>query len=93
MSVSINLYSEKNGELNRFLSDFYDTTLDLQYALKWEKEFKNPIELADIIGVFRDNSDSYNLSMWICLDKNIFIRVTENNTDNIIKYLFQRFPY
>lgn len=93
MLVSVNLYSEKNGELNRFLSRFYNSNFDVQNNLSWEKKYANPIELAEIIGVFIDNDDCYDLSMWICLDKNVFVRVTSENADNIIKYLYERFPY
>lgn len=93
MIAKINLYSNIKGELNKFLSKFYNTNLQIEDSLKWEKEYNNPIELADLIGVFSDNSDDFNLVMWISLDKNLFIRITSENTDSIIRYLFERFPY
>ena len=93
MLATVNLYSEKPGELNRFLSHFYNTDFGLENSLKWEKEYANPIELAEIIGAFIDNSDDYILNMWICLDKNVFVNVTSENADGIIKYLYERFPY
>ena len=93
MIATINLFSNKKGELNRFLSRFYNTNLDIYNSLKWEKKSANPVELAEIIGVFIDNSDSYLLNMWISLDKDVFISVTEKNADNIIRYLYERFPY
>ncbi len=93
MLVSVNLYSQKKGELNRFLSQFYNTNLDMEEHLNWEKKYANPIELAEIIGTFADNYDDYVLSMWICLDKDVFVRVSEKNADDIIKYLYERYPY
>ena len=30
MKVSVNLYSQKNGEINRFLSSFYNTNFDIE---------------------------------------------------------------
>jgi len=93
MSVIVNLYSEKNYEINKFLSNFYNTNLNTENLLKWEKDFKNPIEIAEIIGVFIDNKDDYKINMWISLDKGLFINVTENNVNEIIKYLYERFPY
>lgn len=93
MEVSVNLYSQKKGELNQFLSQFYNTSFDLEEHLNWKKKYANPIELAEIIGAFIDNSESFNLIMWISLDKNIFIHITEENADDIIKYLYERFPY
>ena len=93
MIATVNLYSNKKGELNRFLSSFYNTDFDIEDSLKWEKEYKNPVEIAEIIGIFIDNSDYFLLNMWICLDKNIFINVTNENADKIIRYLYERFPY
>lgn len=93
MIASVNLYSEKKGELNDFLSLFYDTNLNIENDLKWEKEYHNPIELAEIIGIYTDNSDDFSLNMWVSLDKDIFIKVTAKNADELIKYLYERFPY
>lgn len=93
MLVTVNLYSQKKGELNRFLSHFYNTNFGIEESLSWEKTYANPVELAEIIGTFIDNSDDYIINMWICLDKNVFVHVTQQNADDIIKYLYERFPY
>lgn len=93
MFVSVNLYSEKLGELNNFLSKFYNTNLEIYNDLSWEKKYNNPIEMAEIIGVFLDNIDDYFINMWICLDKNVYININEQNGNEIIKYLYERFPY
>lgn len=91
---SINLYSTKSGEIFRFLRDFFDNLdFDINDDLKWKKHYKNPIELTEMIGVFVDNNDKYNISMWISLDKDVYINITPNNSDNIIRYLFERYPY
>ena len=93
MIAKITLCSNKTGELNKFLSRFYNTNLDIENSLKWEKESANPIELAEIIGIFVDNSDDYVLNMWLSLDKDVFVNVTSENADSIIRYLYERFPY
>ncbi len=93
MIATVNLYSNKKGELNRFLSSFYNTHLGIEESLKWEKEYKNPVEIAELIGIYTDNSEDFLLNMWVCLDKNIFINVTNDNADQIIRYLYERFPY
>ena len=85
MFATVNLYSTKKGELNDFLSRFYNTDLEIYNNLNWEKKYTNPIELAEIIGVYIDNSDLYNLKMLICIDKNLFITITEDNANDIIK--------
>ncbi len=93
MFAIVNLYSENKGELNNFLSRFYNTNLDIVDDLKWEKKYANPIELAEIVGVFIDNFDEFNIKMWISLDKDVFININEKNGDSIIRYLYERFPY
>ena len=91
--ATVNITSTKSGEIERFLSKFYNTRIDLDDKFKWSHIYQNPIEIAEIIGTFIDNSDDYFLTMWVCLDKNIYINVTENNADMIIKYIYERYPY
>lgn len=93
INTVLKLLSSKKGEINKFLSKFYNTNLHIENDLKFKKEYTNPIELSEIIGVFIDNSDDYEIKMWISLDKNIFINVTNENANLIIKYLFERYPY
>ena len=93
MGTIVHLSSKKKGELNKFLSSFYNTNLELEDSLTWQKKYANPVELAEIIGAYIDNSDYYALWMWICLDKNVFIQITSENADDVIKYLYERFPY
>ena len=93
MKACVRLHSKKKGEINKFLSKFYNTNLNIENKLKFRKEYNNPIELAEIIGVFIDNIDNYEIKMWISLDKDVYINITENNANNIIKYLFERYPY
>ena len=93
MNAKVNLFSEKKGEINKFLSKFYNTNLDIDKKLQWEKEYANPVELAELVGIYIDNCEDYSLNMWICLDKNVFIQITSENADTFIKYLYERFPY
>ena len=92
MSVIVNLYSKNDNEISKFLNSYNKESIDND-ALEWKKEFKNPIEIADIIGVFIDNNENYDINMWISLDKDFFINVTDNNANQIIRYLFERYPY
>ena len=93
MYVTVHLYSQKEGELNKFLSKFYNTNLEIDKNFSWEKQYTNPIELAEIVGVFLDNMEDYLIHMWICLDKNVYININEQNGNEVIKYLYERFPY
>ncbi len=93
MDTIVNLYSDKKGEIVKFLTRFYKQDVSIPNDLKWEKVFENPVEMADIIGTFIDNKDLYKINMWISLDKGAFINVTENNADKLIRYLYERYPY
>ena len=93
MSAIVHLSSNKKGELEKFLSSFYNTSFNLLNSLKWEKKYDNPVEIAEIIGTFIDNSDDFDIHIWISIDKNVFIHVDEKNADDIIKYLYERFLY
>lgn len=93
MSTIVNLYSDKKGEIKKFLKAFYNSNLELKDDLKWEKSFDNSVEISDIIGTFIDNNDKFKINMWVSFDKNIFINITTTNADKIIRYIFERFPY
>lgn len=89
----VNLYSSKKGEISKFLSNYFEKNIDIENDLKWEKKYSNSIEIADIIGTFIDNNDEYQINMWVSFDDGIYLNVTDNNADNIIRYLYERFPY
>ena len=94
LGVIVNLYSKKNNEIHRFLNSYspQENSND-KNLLEWKKEYENPIEIADIIGVFIDNNEKFDINMWISLDKDFFINITDNNANQIIRYLFERYPY
>ena len=93
MIAKVKFQSSKKGELDRFLSEFYNTNLNIPDKTYWEKEYRNPIEISDIIGAFIDNIENFEIKLWICLDKDVYININENNANQIIKYLFERYPY
>lgn len=91
MGVIVNLYSKNDNDIYRFLKSY--NKQKISKVFEWKKEYKNPIEIADIIGVFIDNNENYDINMWISLDRDFFINVTDNNANQIIRYLFERYPY
>lgn len=92
MISSINIFSDKKGEINRFLSSYYNTNLEISNKLIWHKSYRNPVEMTDLIGVFIENRDSFNISLWVCLDQDVYIRVSDRNADKLIRYIYQRYP-
>ena len=100
MHPTIKFYSNKDGEIFRFLSKYYDINekisqnFDIYYhSLEWQNSYENPIEITDLIAAYIDNEENFDIKMWISLDKDIFIKISEYNANDIIKYLFERYPY
>jgi len=94
MNAIVNLYSNNDNELKEFLSKYYENNnINLINDLEWKKVFENPLEITDIIGVFIENNDIYNITMWISIDKGVFINITDDNADQVIRYLYERYPY
>ena len=92
MIAFVNLNSSINGEVNRFLSKYYNNKLNIKNN-NWEKHYTNPIEIADLIGVYIDNKEDYNISLWCSLDEGVIVKIDYSNANEIIKYLYERFPY
>ena len=96
MQSVVSLYSVLPGELEKFLSNFYGTK-DFDKTnfsdKQWTKEYPNPVEIVDIIGAYIENIDAYSISMWVSIDNGVFIKVTADNADELIRYLYERFPY
>lgn len=86
---NLNLYSQNENDILNFLERFYNK--------KFEKaienfSFENPIEMVDMISTLIDNNDKYNISAWINLDEDIYMKITNSNLNDIIKYLYERYP-
>ena len=93
MKTSINLFSEKTGEIKKFLEAFYSKQIQLSNELVYKQEFETPIDMITIISCFIDNNNKFKINLWISLDKDVYICVTENNLDSLIKYFYERYPY
>ena len=96
MEAIVRLYGKKRNEISRFLNNFYKTQneeSEFMNLLEWEKKYQNPVEIAEIIGTFIDNNDKYSINMWISLDAGVFININDNIANEIIKYIYERYPY
>lgn len=93
MVAKVHLLSHKDGEINNFLNKFYNSHISIENPLSWKKYFPNPVEISEIIAAFSDNKESFDINMWISLDLGIFIKISPQNANIIIKYIFERFPY
>ncbi len=98
MEPIVKLYSNQENEINRFLKSFFrqnkeNIIIETKSILEWQKKYQNPIEMVDMIGTFIENNDKFKINMWISLDKNTFINVTEDNVDYLIRYIYERYPW
>lgn len=93
MKPTINLFSEQSGEIKNFLEAYYSKTLELKDDLIYKKEFETPIDMIDFISCFIDNNNKFNINLWISIDKDVYICVTDNNINSLIKYFYERYPY
>lgn len=88
-----NLFTENKSTLNEFLNKFYGKEINLENNLNFEKEFENPVDMVELISTLVDNNEKYDIGIWITIDKNLYINITEHNLDKVIKYIFERYPY
>lgn len=98
MKTFVKLYSDVKGEISKFLNKFYLATEEILNrvtvdTLELEIDYENPVEMSDLIGTFIENRENFKINMWICIDEDVLINVTANNADEIIRYLYERFPY
>lgn len=93
MKSSINLFSEKSGEIKKFLELYYAKKINLQNSLIYKEEFDTPINMIDFMSCFIDNNNKFEATLWISIDKDVYIYVTENNLNSLIKYFYERYPY
>ena len=92
MNAIINLYSQTSGEIKKFLELFYSKNIEIPDDLFWENSYNNPVDMIELISCFIDNKEKFKINLWISLDPGVFINVTDDNLENIIKYIYERFP-
>lgn len=94
MVSTLKLYSTNSKEIPRFTYMFYLKNEHFENPLYWEKDFYNPLEMSDVIAAFIDNKELFNnTNMWVSIDLGVFINIKEDNYNNFIQYLFERYPY
>lgn len=90
LKPNVNLYCKNQNDLLSFLKKFYNKEIEKSTE---NFSFDNPIELIDLISAVVDNNDKFNISAWINLDEDIYIKITNSNINDIIKYIYERYPY
>lgn len=102
MSLTVNLWSRKNGELERFLESYYDgdtlivdieeiEQLDEIGGGEWSCVYNRPLEAVDMISAVMDNNDKYQISICVQIDEGQMHIVTQENYNEVIKDIFLLF--
>ena len=92
MAVTLNLVSEKKNIIHKFLSAFFEKDmLTDENTLEWSYTLKEPLNAIELISAVIDNYEENTIACWISMDTNVFIRVKNDNCNDIIKYIIDRF--
>ena len=91
ISVCIGSSCHLKGSYN--VINGFQHVIEKNNLLEWQKKYQNPLEIVDMIGTFIENNDQYKINMWISLDKDVFINVTDQNADKLIRYIYERYPW
>ncbi len=92
MSLTVNLWSRKTGELKHFLDSYYDKEAGVsENQGEWACVYTRPLEAVDIISAVMDNSDRYQITILIQVDDGQLHQVTAENHNEVIKDIFLLF--
>ena len=94
MIAKVFLFSSKPNQINNFLSKFYCfKNIELANSYSWQKNFSNPVDITELIATLVDGINFTDITMWVSLDEDVYIKITSANANNVIKYIFERYPY
>jgi hypothetical protein len=92
MSIAVNLWSKRNGEIKRFLESYYEKKVTMDEDVdQWIYVYNKPLDAIDMISAVVDNNDKFQLLMCIQVDKGDLHPVTYENHNDIIKGLLVLF--
>jgi hypothetical protein len=91
MSLTVNMWSWREGELKRFLESYYESEVSIADDNGWICEYARPVEAVDIISAVIDNNDKYQIVLCIQIDGGQLFHVTPDNMNETIKDIFLLF--
>ncbi|HHW30420.1 MAG TPA: hypothetical protein GXX20_01915 [Clostridiaceae bacterium] len=91
MSITVNLCSEKKGELKNFLEKYFNHEVSIDEDVNtWIYVYKKPLEAIDIISAVIDNNHKYSITVGIDMGNSIYM-VSPENHDGVIKDFYNLF--
>ena len=92
MSITVNLISERENIIHEFLTKFFEKDMLADaYTSEWSYILPNPLDAINIISAVMDNSIDATLDIWVSFDPNVFLKVKQDNYNEIIRYILERF--
>lgn len=89
MTISVNLWSGKTGEIKRFLERFYQKSVNMDDDVdQWVYIYNKPLQAIDIISAVIDNNDKYDLTIAIRVNDFDLHPVTYENHNDVIKGIY-----
>lgn len=90
--VIVTLLTNTQNELNRFLSTYFSKDMNIDdNAFKWSCIYSNPLESINLISTAIDNIEDYNMLVTINIDHKYNIKVSQENLDTLIKFMYFRY--
>ena len=90
--VTITLLSEKPSELNQFLNTYFDKEVDVtDEAFMWSCIYQEPLASISLISTLIDNNEKYKIEALISIEHLNSIKVSEENIDDLIKFMYFRY--
>ena len=90
--VTITLLSKKPSELNEFLNTYFDKEIDItDGAFMWSCIYQEPLASVSLISTLIDNNEKYKIEALISIEHIDSIRVSEENINELIKFLYLRY--
>ncbi|MBQ7668115.1 MAG: hypothetical protein IJS47_02185 [Clostridia bacterium] len=92
MSLTLNLVAEQENVLKNFLTKYFEKDMMVDnITYEWSYTLENPLTATEIISAVMDNNLNNLITTWVSFDPNIFIKVKENNYNDVIKYILERY--
>lgn len=92
MSITVNLWSRKTGEIKKFLEKYYEKKEIIDDDVdQWIYVYNKPVDAVDIISAVIDNNDKYKVNIFIQVDEGKIHPITVENHNDVIKGIFYLF--
>ena len=90
--VSVTLLSQKPSELSQFLNIFFDEKVEIaDGAFMWTCIYPEPLASVSLISTLIDNNEKYKIEALISIEHLESIKISEENLDDFIKFMYYRY--